>query len=144
MIRKHVLAGLAALSLTAALVTAAKAEEIGALSGSESLLQPVQYNMGNNDNRRSPQFERRGNSAFYNGHRGYRDRRPGYRLYNGFWFPPAAFIAGAIFGNALIGNSATLHVRWCYSRYRSYRQWDNTFQPLYGPRQICVSPYRYY
>jgi BA14K-like protein len=33
------------------------------------------------------------------------------------------------------------HVRWCYSRYRSYRAWDNTYQPYYGPRRQCYSPY---
>jgi hypothetical protein len=36
-------------------------------------------------------------------------------------------------------NSA--HVAWCYSRYLSYRQWDNTFQPYHGPRRQCWSPY---
>lgn len=34
------------------------------------------------------------------------------------------------------------HVQWCYDRYRSYRAWDNTFQPYHGPRQQCYSPYR--
>ncbi|TPN81518.1 BA14K family protein [Mesorhizobium sp. CU2] len=33
------------------------------------------------------------------------------------------------------------HVEWCYDRYRSYRAWDNTFQPNYGPRKQCWSPY---
>ena len=33
------------------------------------------------------------------------------------------------------------HVQWCYDRYRSYRAWDNTFQPNYGPRRQCISPY---
>jgi hypothetical protein len=37
-----------------------------------------------------------------------------------------------------VGNA---HIRWCYSRYRSYRAWDNTFQPYNGPRQQCWSPY---
>lgn len=37
------------------------------------------------------------------------------------------------------GGSA--HVNWCYNRYRSYRAWDNTFQPYNGPRQQCWSPY---
>ena len=32
------------------------------------------------------------------------------------------------------------HTRWCYARYRSYRAYDNTFQPYYGPRRACVSP----
>ncbi|MEI2297180.1 BA14K family protein [Ensifer sp. MJa1] len=33
------------------------------------------------------------------------------------------------------------HTSWCYARYRSYRAYDNTFQPYHGPRQVCVSPY---
>lgn len=33
------------------------------------------------------------------------------------------------------------HVRWCSARYRSYRAWDNTFQPYNGPRRQCASPY---
>jgi hypothetical protein len=92
-------------------------------------------------------FEHRGNSAYWRGHRGYRDRRPGYREYNGWWFPPAAFIAGAIIGGAMNqapaarpgGGSA--HVQWCYDRWRSYRASDNTYQPYNGPRRQCMSPY---
>ena len=33
------------------------------------------------------------------------------------------------------------HVNWCYSQYRSYRAYDNTFQPYNGPRRPCYSPY---
>ena len=33
------------------------------------------------------------------------------------------------------------HINWCYNRYRSYRASDNTFQPNYGPRRQCYSPY---
>ena len=33
------------------------------------------------------------------------------------------------------------HVGWCYRRYRSYRDYDNTFQPYHGRRRQCVSPY---
>ena len=33
------------------------------------------------------------------------------------------------------------HIDWCYARYRSYRHWDNTFQPSHGPRRQCWSPY---
>ena len=36
---------------------------------------------------------------------------------------------------------SSAHVQWCYDRYRSYRSWDNTFQPYNGPRQQCWSPY---
>jgi hypothetical protein len=33
------------------------------------------------------------------------------------------------------------HVSWCFARYRTYRAFDNTFQPYYGPRRQCVGPY---
>ena len=33
------------------------------------------------------------------------------------------------------------HEAWCYNRYRSYRAYDDTFQPYYGPRRQCLSPY---
>lgn len=36
---------------------------------------------------------------------------------------------------------ASAHVRWCSNRYRSYRAWDNSFQPYHGGRRQCVSPY---
>ncbi|ARM88909.1 BA14K-like protein [Rhizobium sp. CIAT894] len=29
------------------------------------------------------------------------------------------------------------HEDYCYSRYRSYRAYDNTYQPSYGPRRQC-------
>lgn len=88
-------------------------------------------------------FHRRGDRYYYNSHRGYRDRRPGYRYHQGWWFPPAAFIAGAIIGGAATRGPgvSSAHVQWCYDRYRSYRSSDNTFQPYQGPRRQCVSPY---
>ncbi len=86
---------------------------------------------------------------YYRGHRGYRHWRRGYREYNGWWFPLAAFTAGAVIGSAIseprvvyrnrgLGDA---HVEWCYNRYRSYRASDNTFQPYNGPRKQCYSPY---
>ncbi|PWW01587.1 BA14K-like protein [Hoeflea marina] len=93
-------------------------------------------------------FYRHRNHGYYNGHRGYRDRRAGYRRYNGYWFPPAAFALGAIIGGTINNNSnvrpgylSPQHIRYCENRYRSYRQYDNTFQPYNGPRQACRSPY---
>lgn len=102
-------------------------------------------------------FYRRGNNYYYNGHRGYRHSRPGWRQYDGWWFPPAAFVAGAIIGGAIASQPAPVyrepvpvyrqprygdaHVEWCFDRYRSYRAYDNTFQPNNGPRKQCVSPY---
>lgn len=97
---------------------------------------------------RGEQFRWRHGRPYYRGHRGYRHHRPGYRRHGNYWFPPAAFIAGAIIGGALSNQApppryrgSNAHVEWCYARYRSYRERDNTFQPYNGPRRQCVSPY---
>jgi len=37
--------------------------------------------------------------------------------------------------------ATSAHVRWCYDRWRSYRAWDNSYQPYHGRRRQCVSPY---
>lgn len=86
---------------------------------------------------------------YYNGHRGYREHRPGYRRHGNAWYPAAAFLGGAIVGGAIANSQAAprvrsggSHVQWCYDHYRSYRASDNTFQPNNGPRRQCNSPYR--
>lgn len=94
--------------------------------------------------------------GWYGGYRGYPYYRRGYRYYDGYWFPLAAFGAGAVIGGAIaapryyepaptyVAPRAGInpsHVAWCESRYRSYRAYDNTFQPYRGPRQQCYSPY---
>jgi len=103
--------------------------------------------MGNRSNIRRAGVN---NYGYYNGYRGYRYQRNGYRYYNGWWFPAGAFVAGAIIGGAIANNNnyynngyrgGNAHVQWCYDRYRSYRASDNTFQPYNGPRQQCYSPY---
>ena len=33
------------------------------------------------------------------------------------------------------------HIAWCHARYRSYRAYDNSFQPYHGGRRQCWSPY---
>lgn len=85
---------------------------------------------------------------YYNGHRGYVAARPGYRYHRGYWFPAAAFVAGAAVGSAVTAppppayrQPAAAHVAWCYETYRSYRAYDNTYQPYDGPRRQCWSPY---
>ena len=92
-------------------------------------------------------FSRHHGNPYYNGHRGFRHHRHGYRRYNGYWFPPAAFALGAIIGSQPryyhVRPAGNAHVRWCYNHYRSYRAWDNTFQPYHGPRRACRSPYGY-
>ncbi|MDK4738750.1 BA14K family protein [Rhizobium sp. CNPSo 3464] len=92
-------------------------------------------------------YYRRG---WYGGYRGYPGYRYGYRYYDGYWYPLAAFGAGAIIGGAIAsqpryvapaGGINPRHVEWCEARYRSYRAYDNTFQPNRGPRQQCYSPF---
>ena len=108
----------------------------------DAQLQNAQFSFGFSTGDR---FQRRGDFYYYNGHRGYRDRRPGFRFYNGFWFPSAAFSFGFSVGRDRDldrgDRSWARHVDWCYDRYRSYRESDNTFQPYNGPRQECISPY---
>lgn len=100
------------------------------------------------------QYRRHG--GWYGGYRGYRDYRPGYRRHNGYWFPLAAFGAGALIGGAIASQPRYVepapvygggddinprHYEWCAERYRSYDAYSNSFQPNYGPRQTCYSPY---
>lgn len=87
-------------------------------------------------------FYFRGGRPYYNGHRGYRYRRPGWRRYNGWWFPPNAFgvYRPRRYAPPPRGLSRA-HYRYCYNRYRSYRAYDNTFQPYHGRRRQCRSPY---
>ncbi|WP_376705873.1 BA14K family protein [Mesorhizobium sp. ISC25] len=87
----------------------------------------------------------RDDGMYWRGHRGYRYYRPGYRRHGDFWFPLAAFAAGALITGAIVNQNRVYrgdaHVQWCYDRYRSYRASDNTYQPNYGPRRQCRSPY---
>jgi hypothetical protein len=36
---------------------------------------------------------------------------------------------------------ANAHEEWCFNRYRSFRAYDNTYQPYQGGRRYCRSPY---
>ena len=60
----------------------------------------------------------------------------GPRAYYGpgaFYGPRAYYGSGAYYGRrAYYGG-----YRSCAARYRSYRAWDNTYQPYYGPRRRC-------
>jgi hypothetical protein len=107
------------------------------------------YSRGDRGRKYNRQFRGDGRYGWHNGHRGYRHKRyRSDRYYDGFWFPAGAFVAGAIIGGAIANNNnyvyrdgGNAHERWCYDRYRSYRAWDNTFQPYNGPRRLCYSPY---
>lgn len=93
-------------------------------------------------------FYAAGGFYYYNGYRGVYGFRPGYRYYNGYWFPATAFVAGVAAGVVAVAPPPPLpprlpaaHVQWCYDRYASYREWDNTYLPYGGPRRQCWSPY---
>lgn len=71
---------------------------------------------------------------------GYRYNRPHYRPYYPDWGPPV-YRHPPRYRPAPMYRGGNAHVRWCYNRYRSYRAYDNTFQPNFGPRRQCYSPY---
>ncbi|MCB0055737.1 MAG: BA14K family protein [Caldilineaceae bacterium] len=83
----------------------------------------------------------------YRGYRGVPRYRSGYRRHvNGWWYPLAAFGVQVIIRDPqpyrrAAGNLPPEHYVWCDRRYKSYRTWDDTFQPYHGPRRICNSPY---
>ena len=88
---------------------------------------------------------RKGN-RYWKGHRGYRSYRNGYlRYHDGYWYPRSAFGLTIIIApqprRIIRSYGGNAHVNWCYNRYRSYRAYDNTYQPYGGPRRACYSPY---
>lgn len=124
-------------------------------AGEEFTNWPEERRMGRIDRRWRGDGVRPGTyyrDGWHNGYRGYRHRRPGYRYHEGWWFPAGAFIAGAVIGSTLSQpryterryirrSTSSSHVEWCYDRWRSYREYDNTYQPYNGPRRQCYSPY---
>lgn len=54
--------------------------------------------------------------GYWRGHRGYRYRRPGYRFYNGFWYPSIAF------GPAVVIRPGRAWY-WCGPRWNRHRCW---------------------
>lgn len=137
----------AAMALSVPFAAPAIAMPAAAPAWNQQAVIDVQYNR--HRERHLRRLERRGDWYYYNGYRGYRDYRPGYHRHGDFWFPAAAFIAGALITGAITSqqprviyrSSGNAHTEWCYSRYRSYRAYDNTFQPYHGPRRQCYSPY---
>lgn len=154
-----------ALSLITALSGVAPAQAFPTVSppkiDAPQAVQTVQWNDNNRlsgprlDSRRYWRYGEGGSRRYYR-NRSYRNsyyRDRYYRRHRGDSNVGAiigGLAAGAIIGGALaqpryvtprryVGGDA--HVNWCYSRYRSYRAYDNTFQPYGGPRRQCYSPY---
>ncbi|MBP2549460.1 uncharacterized protein YcfJ [Neorhizobium galegae] len=80
--------------------------------------------------------------------RDYRSDRRYYRDRDRRHHSNAGAVIGGLAAGAVIGGiiasqqqgSRTVsgsHEQYCASKYRSYRAYDNTYQPLSGPRQQC-------
>ncbi|MDQ0323643.1 hypothetical protein QO002_005850 [Pararhizobium capsulatum DSM 1112] len=157
------------LSLTTAFSSVAPAHAFPAVDGPKLQNSDIQvirnrgnsrYAQGRNYYRRSMGMNRwSGNNArrYSQYHGGYRRYYPrhyynNYNNYNNYGAPWGSFGTGVIVGGLLAhpgyynysepgyyGDGS--HANWCHSRYRSYRAYDDTFQPYYGPRRLCISPY---
>jgi hypothetical protein len=158
--KKLAIIALAAVTAFAGTAPASALPLAGGVSAGQSgasLVQQVQYrdhdrwDRHDRRDRWDRRDDRRDRYGWYNGHRGYRDHRPGYRRHSdGYWYPLAALGAAAIIGGVIAAQPSRprveaginpRHIEWCSVRYRSYRSYDNTYQPNYGARQQCYSPY---
>ncbi|HEV7437542.1 MAG TPA: BA14K family protein [Pseudorhizobium sp.] len=136
----------AAMSLTS--IAPAQALVMPSMKGyGVSPIQEVQYRRDRDRDYRNRDRDRRG---YYRGHRGSREQRRGYRRHSdGWWYPLAAFGAGAVIGGAIQEQNqgqrarghSSRHVQWCDNRYRTYRASDNSYVPRVGVRAQCQSPY---
>lgn len=141
--------GAAALAASLAVATAipVSAAPFGTQPQGVSNAPIVLAQSGPRDFRRDFRRGDRNDGPRYKGYRGSRDYRSGWRRHNnGWWYPLAAFGIGAAIGATIaqpraVAPRGNAHTAWCYSQYRSYRAWDNTFQPYNGPRRVCISPY---
>lgn len=134
-------------------------------------VQQVQFSYERGEERKSrsscavPYCELRGRHGYYrdrdyrdyNRSGYYRDRyyRDRYRRHYDHDDNDVGAVIGGLAAGAIIGGllsqpryyngpravSGNAHQRWCYARYRSYRAWDNSYQPYGGPRRQCSSHY---
>jgi len=78
---------------------------VGTMAATMAPAQAASYNNGYSQNHNNRmKFEQRGNYAYLNGHRGDRHRHAGWRYYDGYYFPPAAFVVGALIFGGILGS----------------------------------------
>jgi hypothetical protein len=68
---------------------------------------------------------------------------PGPGYYDRYYDPGYVQPAPRSYHRRYARSMAERHIDWCYDQYRSYREWDNSWKPLRGPRRECVSPFYY-
>jgi BA14K-like protein len=102
--------------------------------------------------RHNNNWNRHGN---WNHHNNWHHGGHNYRGHGNDWWWPGVAGVGIGLGLGLLNNApyysqpvyrvapgaSSAHVAWCERRYRSYRVYDNTYQPYHGPRRECISPY---
>lgn len=104
---------------------------------------------GRNDYR--PRNEYRPPRPIYRDYHDYRPYRPRYYdydrdtdVYLDFYVPsyrtydPVPVYPRRAYRRIVMSQA---HVEWCYNRYRTYRERDNTYVPRRGKRAQCISPY---
>ena len=74
---------------------------LGSLAATMAPVQAASYSENHSN---KWQFEKRGDYAYLNGHRGDRHRHAGWRYYDGYYFPPAAFVVGALIFGGILGS----------------------------------------
>lgn len=93
----------------------------------------------------------------WNGFKGYRHHRTGYKKHtDGWWYPEAAFQPGVHADNSNAKPKKTTqkqkkedekpwliktHIDYCVAKYKSYTSSDNSYQPYEGARKQCISRY---
>ena len=69
------------------------------------------------------------------------DQVPGYPFELRGYPVPIYSINGRRQASAVRYRIAPAHAAWCQNRWLSYRASDNSYQPLFGLRRQCWSPY---
>lgn len=82
----------------------------------------------------------RGGHRWHRRHWEPRYHRRHHRPHFEFYIGPAPHVAPR-YRPAPRAHLSRAHINWCHNRYKSYRAWDNTYQPYHGPRRQCWSPY---
>lgn len=85
-------------------------------------------------------FSFRSGNVYFNGHRGYRQKRSGFVLHRGYYFPGHVIRPRVVHKPRVIRLNNS-HVRWCYARYKTYSHHSNTFFIRRGVKAVCRSPY---